>query len=100
MIQSPQLWPISPDAITELLPVTRLVELARHFRVQVERTSTWSTVRFALLAQRGVDAVPLLHLLRRRELSDLCRVMGFGDYGPTQLVLAQLLPLCRPSAQT
>ena len=92
-----QSWPISPESIARTLPVARLAEVAAHFRIVIPADASWITARDALLSEPAAHAVALLHLLSRRELGEICRATAVRDQGPTQDVLAQLLPLCVPS---
>lgn len=55
-------------------------------------------VNEALLREPVMQAVPLLYLLTDRELRRICQLVEIGADGPTQRVLAQLLPLCQPSS--
>lgn len=90
-------WPITAEIIVRTLPISRLVEIATQFRIPLTEAPTWAEVSSALLADRALQAVPLIHLLSRRELGALCQTVSIRDEGPTQSVLAQLTPLCRPS---
>jgi hypothetical protein len=78
--------------------MARMVDLATHFRLVVAPNSRWEEFNAALLASPGVHAVQLLNLLTRFELGAVCRMSHVSDEGPTQSVLSQLLPLCKPSA--
>ncbi|HLO39953.1 MAG TPA: hypothetical protein VK176_02950 [Phycisphaerales bacterium] len=92
-----QKWPVTVTLIIQILPVNRMAEVASHFRIRVTNTSSWESLQRALLADPAVTSVPLLHLLSRREIGDVCRLVEVTDEGPTQMVLAQLLPLCPPT---
>lgn len=84
--------------ILRTLPVARMMDVALHFRITLSPTSKWTEFNTALLADPSIRAVQVLHLLTRFELGAVCRLTHISDEGPTQSVLAQLLPLCQPSA--
>jgi hypothetical protein len=92
-----QLWPITVQTILRTLPVARMVDLATHYHIALSPDSRWEEFNAALLADRAVHTVPVLHLLTRFELGAVCRMSHISDEGPTQSVIAQLLPLCKPS---
>jgi hypothetical protein len=96
-VPNPQRWPITPSVVIEQLSTERLERIARHFRLGGEPGASWERVREAILAEPAAHAIALLHLISRRELSDLCRRVGVDEQGPTQDVLARLLPLCPPT---
>lgn len=92
-----QSWPLSAEVLYSTLPVERLVEIARFFRIPLPDDADWNAVHACLLSAPAPDAVRVLHLLTRRELGAVCRLADIADDGPTQRVLAQLLPLCVPA---
>lgn len=94
---SPQRWPITPEAILRTLAVSRLLELATHFRTPCAANAKWATVNATLLANPHAQAIPLLHQLKRNEIDEICRLAQIQSTGTTQRILAQLLPLCQPS---
>jgi hypothetical protein len=78
------------------LPIGRLVAIASHFRIPLAEDPSWNIANAVLLADPAMQAVPLLKLLSRTELGAMCRLAMIRDEGPTQGVLASLLPLCKP----
>jgi hypothetical protein len=97
-VQPPRGWPITAEIILRTLPMARLVEIAFHFRIPLQTSPTWAVASTTLLADPAAQAVPLIYLLSRRELGAICQITSTHDEGPTQTVLARLLPLCLPSS--
>ncbi len=100
MSVAPHVWPITVETILRTLPIGRLVAIANRFGIPLAQGSGWNVANAVLVADPSLQAVPLLHLLSRAELSPMCRLAMISDEGPAHIVLASLLPLCKPSGRS
>jgi hypothetical protein len=80
------------------LGFSRIEQIAQHFRLLIAPGSSWEHACAQVLQEPAAHPVALLHQLAPRELAGVCRRAGVSDEGPTQDMLARLIPLCSPSS--